>query len=377
MLVSFACPQESGDNGERAHRRAGAAHELERRGDQDRAFGRQLVEIAKARQAVTIGLVDKVVRREGRIHAAGRARIRADGFRSPADDVLRQEIFDCLRGRPWRMRTLVVSVEECLSRPVALVPVGAQHHPTAGLDAAMLTLPFFYAVGSEHIVRILRGFLRAIDDADGRDEVLDGDSIGRAVLIILAGDPVHGRVEMRAGVLAELEPAPRPKWSVLIVMRDLVHFHRRGVLANLRRQKEHRRVGPERSSEVDDLDRPRQQGGGEIRKDLVRAHLYRSWTVSSRHSRSVELIAGEREPTIPEEYADASNRRARAGDGASAYPHTVQALRATGIGRTFAPLRPEYMHLAANRGDQSAAWTLSTPSSSARDTTASPPRSTS
>src|ERR1700727_2999617 len=104
----------------------------------------------------------------------------------------------------------------------------------------MLALPFFYAVGSEHIVRINRCFLRAVYDADGRDEILDRDSIGRAVLVVLAGDPMDGRVEMRAGVLAELEPAPRPKRTVLIIMRDLVHLHSGGVLADLWRQVEHR-----------------------------------------------------------------------------------------------------------------------------------------
>src|SRR4029077_19774355 len=128
---------------------------------------------------------------------------------------LRQQIFDRFRGRSRRMRTLVVGVEEGFSRTVALVPVGAQHTPAPGLDPAMLTLPFFYAVGSEHIVRILRRFLGAIDDADGSDEILDRDSIGRAVLIVLAGDPVDGRVEWRAGVLAKLEPAPCPEWPVL------------------------------------------------------------------------------------------------------------------------------------------------------------------
>src|SRR3984957_20978682 len=81
---------------------------------------------------------------------------------------------------------------------------------------------------------------------------------------------------MGSGLLAEFKPVPRAERAVLIVMRELVHLHRRRVLADLRRQIEHRRVGPERSGEVDNFDRSRQQGGGEIRKDLVRAHLYRS-----------------------------------------------------------------------------------------------------
>src|SRR5580693_3407014 len=130
-----------GDDRERPHRRAGAAYEFERGGDQDRAFGWQLIEIAEARKAVAIGLVDEIVRWERRVHATGRACIRADRLRSPADDVLRQQIFDRFRGRPWRMRTFVVGVEEGFSRTVALIPVGAQHDPATRLDASMLTLP--------------------------------------------------------------------------------------------------------------------------------------------------------------------------------------------------------------------------------------------
>src|SRR5580693_4152271 len=149
----------SGDEGERADWRAGAVDELERGRNQDRAFRRQLVEIAEARKTVAVRLVDQIVRRERRVHAAGRARVGADRLRSPADDVLREQIFDRLRGRSRRMGTLLVGVEEGRSRLIALVPVGAEHYPAARLDGPMLTLPLFHAVGGEQIVWILRHFL--------------------------------------------------------------------------------------------------------------------------------------------------------------------------------------------------------------------------
>src|SRR5580692_670215 len=110
----------SRDDSERTHRRTGAVDKLEGRGDQDRALGRQLIEIAEARKAVAIGLVDEIVRGEWWVHAAGRACIRTDRFRSPPDDVFRQQIFDRFRSRPWRMGPFVVGVEEGLRRPVAL-----------------------------------------------------------------------------------------------------------------------------------------------------------------------------------------------------------------------------------------------------------------
>ena len=170
----------------------------------------------------------------------------------------------------------------------------------------------------------------------------------RSVLIILAGDPVDGRVEMRAGVLAELEPAPRPERPVLIIMRDFVHLHRGRVLADLRRQKEHGRVGPERSGQVDNFDRPRQQGGGEVRKDLVRAHLHRSSKVSSRIRMSRTCCARMRvhhrtgicgcKQSAPTRWT-----------APSAYPGAVQALRGPGIGRNLAPPPSGYMQLVANR----------------------------
>ena len=141
------------------------------------------------------------------------------------------QIFDRLGGRARRMRTLVVGVEErfgagrcaCTSRCAATPRL-------PGLDRAVLRLPGLDALDGEKIVGIGRGLLRAIDDIHRRDEILDRNGVGRAVGIVLAGDPVAGRVEMGAGVLAELQPVPRPIGAVGIVMRDLMHLDRRRVL---------------------------------------------------------------------------------------------------------------------------------------------------
>ena len=108
------------------------------------------------------------------------------------------------------------ALRKVFGRAVALVPVGAQQHPAAGFDCAVLGFPFLDALDRQQIVRIGGSFLRAVDDVDRSDEILRRDGVGRIVRVVLAGDPVAGRVEMRAGVLAEFQPVPGPERTVLL-----------------------------------------------------------------------------------------------------------------------------------------------------------------
>ena len=264
---------------EHAQRAAGAFDDLERRRDQDRALRRQLVEMAEAGEAVTIGLVHEGMGRERRVHAAGRAGVGADGFRAPADHAFGNEIVDRFRRWAGRVRALGVGVEEVRLSVVALVPVRAHQHPATGRDVAMGLLPGFDAVDGQEEIGILRAFGRAVDHADGRDEILHRDGVGRAVLVFAAADPVDRRIEMGAGMLAELEPIPFPERAILVVVRDGVNLDRRRVLADLRRQLDQWRIGPERSAEIHHLD-----GAGRERRCKIAENLGTGHTVSPSRS---------------------------------------------------------------------------------------------
>ena len=129
----------------------------------------------------------------------------------------------------------------------------------------MLFFPCLDAVNGEQIVGVHRRLFRAIDDVGGSDETLDGNAIGRAVGIILAADPVPRRIEMRARMLAEFEPVPRPIGAVGVVMGNAVDLNRRGILANLGRKLDHRGFRPERRRQVDDPNRSGEQRRCQIR----------------------------------------------------------------------------------------------------------------
>src|SRR5919197_5720370 len=72
---------------EHAQRAAAAVTDLERRGDDDRARRRQLIEVAQALQSVAAGAVHVIVAGVGRAQVIGLARIRADRFGAEAEDV--------------------------------------------------------------------------------------------------------------------------------------------------------------------------------------------------------------------------------------------------------------------------------------------------
>ena len=85
----------------------------------------------------------------------------------------------------------------------ALAPVGAQQHPGARRNAAVLTLPRQDALGCQQEVGVRRRLARHVDHAGRADEAAGGNRVAGVVGQILAGDPVHRRVEVRAGVLAQ------------------------------------------------------------------------------------------------------------------------------------------------------------------------------
>ena len=117
-------------------------------------------------------------------------------------------------------------------------------------------------IDGQEEIRILFDLLAAVDDIDGRHEFLRGNSIGAAVLVILAGNPVLRGIEMGAGMLAKLQPVPRPVRTFLVIVRDGVNLDVGGVHPDFRRQLDQRGFGAECGGQIDDLDLARQQGGG-------------------------------------------------------------------------------------------------------------------
>ena len=106
--------------------------------DQDRSLRRQFVEVGETGETVAIGLVQKVVRREWRLHSTGLAGIGADRLAAPANDPLVEQIADRFGRWPRRMRTGFVGVQKAFFRTVSLVPVAAQNDPFAFLYLTVL-----------------------------------------------------------------------------------------------------------------------------------------------------------------------------------------------------------------------------------------------
>ena len=66
-------------------------------------------------------------------------------------------------------------------------------------------------------IRIRLDLARDVDHARRSDEAARRDRVAGVVRQILARDPVNRRVEVRAGVLAELERVPVPRRPLVVV----------------------------------------------------------------------------------------------------------------------------------------------------------------
>jgi hypothetical protein len=126
-------------------------------------------------------------------------------------------------------------------------------HSPALMAPWLASQPFFWSSVRMKIV-VLGRLYRAIDDVDRPDEFLCRDGVGGAVGIILAGDPVDRRVEMRAGMLAEFQPVPGPERPVLVIGGDRMNLDLGRIDGQFRRQFDQRRLGPEHGRKVDHLD---------------------------------------------------------------------------------------------------------------------------
>jgi hypothetical protein len=162
---------------------------------------------------------------------------------------------------------------------VALRPVGAEQHPTARRDAAMLGFPGLDMGDRQQEIGVGRGLSGEVEDHRRGDEVAGRNAVERVVGQIGAADPVDRGIEMRAGMLADGEVAPVPGDTAIVVARDLLTRKRRA-LAEVRRQHEHRRVFRQGLGQVDHIDRSVGEFAGDSGERFEAGHLTisTSWT---------------------------------------------------------------------------------------------------
>jgi alpha-glucosidase len=87
----------------------------------------------------------------------------------------------------------------------------------ARANAAVCGLPSLHMVDGQQEIGVLATFLGEIQDVDRSHKALHRQSVGVAIGIVLAGDPMVRRVKVRARMLAQFQPIPRPKRSVLVI----------------------------------------------------------------------------------------------------------------------------------------------------------------
>ncbi len=115
-----------------------------------------------------------------------------------------------------------------------LVPIGTHDHPLPLTYRAVRVLPRSNVIDGEEEVVIVVAFLREVQYVYRRDQSLDGEGVGMTIDMIPPGDPMHGCIEVRAGMLSQFEPIPRPKRTVYVVLGYAVYFHGGGVLGKIR-----------------------------------------------------------------------------------------------------------------------------------------------
>src|ERR671914_1348965 len=115
----------------------------------------------------------------------------------------------------------------------------------------MVGLERAQVINGEQVVGVL-GALGGPVDHDRRANEVSGRHL-RDIFALAATDPMYGRVEVRARVLADLEPVPGPRGAPLIVAADLVPLHR-GSLRELLGQPDNRGALVQRLGQVNYLD---------------------------------------------------------------------------------------------------------------------------
>src|ERR687895_2643304 len=178
----------------------------------------------------------------------------------------------------------------------------------------MLRLECPDVVHLEEVVGVRAGLSRPVDH-DRRPDQVPGRNLVHVVLV-LARDPVDRRVEVRADVLAALEPVPVPGRSPLVVPTELVQSEP-GRVRERRRQLDDRGLLGQRLREVNHLDGARPErvdqrrqrvGHGYVSPSSRRSDLANSNRFSSR-CRSMWKLAGPTASTLATRLVSASVAR--------------------------------------------------------------------
>jgi hypothetical protein len=126
----------------------------------------------------------------------------------------------------------------------------------------MLALPCLEMGDFEQEIRVGGAVGTSIDDDGGRDELADRHP--GHVDAVLAGDPVDGRVEVCADVLAHRDIVPVSGWSGFVVVTDFVETEVLCVREGWRKLEHWRALG-KRRRQVKHINAP----GCQVRQQVV------------------------------------------------------------------------------------------------------------
>jgi hypothetical protein len=160
------------------------------------------------------------------------------------------------------VQAVLVGVEEALGVVPAGGPAGAQEHPAVLGEATVLGLPPLEVLGLQQGVGVRLRLGGEVQDGGRPHEPRRLDPVHRPP--VPAGDPVHGRVQVRAGVLAQRQVVPRPDGPGLVEGAHRGHGQAHRVGERLR-QPQDRGVPVQGGGQVHDLHGP----GGQCRPQFA------------------------------------------------------------------------------------------------------------
>src|SRR5262249_25989541 len=148
--------------------------------------------------------------REHRLESWSLASIGAHCLDADAEDVtLLGEERHRLRMKAGSVSPVCGNVEK-LARALAVRPIRADQYPGVLRNTAEALFPRLHRFARNQEVGIVLGLPRDIDDARWPDEAVDRNVVRSIIRMVLAGNPVNRRIEVRAGVLAASDIVPVP-----------------------------------------------------------------------------------------------------------------------------------------------------------------------